>query len=77
MFLQIIYYNNIYQNISNVFKYLNIIYIYILNIIKTKCKQLKSRTYDITFEKTKYDMYGDNCLWKFSIYDNNNHNVLF
>ncbi len=35
------------------------------------------RTYDIIFDKTKYDIYGDNKLWKISIYDNNNTNVLY
>ena len=29
----------------------------ILKTIKTKYKQLKLRTYDITFDKTKYDLY--------------------
>ena len=29
----------------------------ILKTMKTKYKQLKSRTYDITFDKTKYDIY--------------------
>ncbi len=29
----------------------------ILKSIKTKYKQLKLRTYDITFDKTKYDLY--------------------
>ncbi len=33
------------------------------------------RTYDITFNKTKYDIYGYG-WWNFSIYVNNNKNVL-
>jgi hypothetical protein len=51
----------------------------ILKTIKTKYKQLKLRTYDITFDKTKYDLYGknDECSWwKIFIYDNNEKNVL-
>ena len=51
----------------------------ILKIIKSKYKQLKLRTYDITFDKTKYDLYvnNDNCAWwKILIYDNNEKNVL-
>ncbi len=49
----------------------------ILKTIKTKYKQLKLRTYDINFDKTKYDMHGDSCLWKISIYDNYNNNVFY
>ena len=30
----------------------------ILKTMKTKYKQLKLRTFDITFDKTKYDLYG-------------------
>ena len=45
--------------------------------IKTKYKQLKLRTYDINFDKTKHDMYGGSSFWKISIYDNNNENVLY
>ncbi len=45
--------------------------------IKTKYKQLKLRTYDINFDKTKYDMYGGSSFWNISIYDNNNNNVLY
>ena len=51
----------------------------ILKTMKTKYKQLKLRTYDITFDKTKYDLYGknDDCpWWKIFIYDNNEKNVL-
>ena len=51
----------------------------ILKVIKTKYKQLKLRTYDITFDKTKYDLYGNNSecpWWKIFIYDNNEKNVL-
>ncbi len=51
----------------------------ILKTMKTKYKQLKLRTYDITFDKTKYDLYGknDDChWWKILIYDNNQKNVL-
>jgi hypothetical protein len=46
----------------------------ILKAFKTKYKQLKLRTYDINFDKTKYDMYGGNSFWNISIYDNNNNN---
>ncbi len=49
----------------------------ILKTIKTKYTQLKLRTYDISFDKTKYDMHGDSCLWKFSIYYNNNKTALY
>ena len=37
----------------------------ILRTMKTKYKQLKLRTYDITFDKQKYDLYGNNsdCPW--------------
>jgi hypothetical protein len=49
----------------------------ILKTIKTKLKQLKLRTHDINFDKTKYDLYGGSSFWKFSIYDNNNNNVLY
>ncbi len=45
--------------------------------MKSKDKELKLRTYDINFDKTKYDMYGDSSFWKFSIYDDNNINVLY
>ncbi len=34
------------------------------------------RTYDITFDKTKYAIYGYD-WWNFSIYDNNNKTVLW
>ncbi len=37
------------------------------------------RTYDITFDKTKYDLYAndDNCAWwKTSVYDNIEKEVL-
>jgi hypothetical protein len=34
------------------------------------------RTYDVTFDKTKYDINVENSLWKNSIYDNENRNVL-
>jgi hypothetical protein len=46
----------------------------ILKRMKSKYKQLKLRTYDITFDNTKYDLYKNNVdstWWKFSIYDNN------
>ena len=35
----------------------------ILKTMKTKYKKLKLKTYDITFDKTKYDLYAndDNC----------------
>ncbi len=49
----------------------------IFKTIKTKYKQLKSRTHDMNFNKTKYDMHGDSSLWKFSIYDNKDKNVLY
>jgi hypothetical protein len=49
----------------------------ILKKIKTKYKELKLRTYDINFDKTKHDMYGGSSFWKISIYDNNNENVLY
>ena len=48
----------------------------ILKVLKTKYKQLKLRTYEITFDKTKYDLYGNNSdcsWWKIFIYDNNIH----
>ncbi len=48
-----------------------------LKAIKTKYKQLKLRTYDINFDKTKYDMYGGSSFWNISIHDNNNNNVLY
>jgi hypothetical protein len=44
---------------------------------KSKCKQLQLRTYDITFDNTKYDLCKNNVdstWWKISIYDN--HEVL-
>jgi hypothetical protein len=44
--------------------------------IKTQYKQLKLRTYDVTFYKTKYDIYVDHNWWKISIYDSNNKTVL-
>ncbi len=31
----------------------------VVNTIKTKYKQLKLRTYDAIFDKTKYDMHGE------------------
>ncbi len=49
----------------------------ILKTIKTKYNQLKSRTYDITFYETKYDIYVDNSWWEILIYDNNDKNVLY
>ena len=48
--------------------------------MKTKYKQLKLRTYDITFDKTKYDLYGNNDnspWWQIFIYDNNNKPIKF
>ena len=51
----------------------------ILRTMKTKYKQLKLRTYDITFDKQKYDLYGndrDCSWWKIFIYDNDKKNVL-
>ena len=51
----------------------------ILKTMKTKYKKLKLKTYDITFDKTKYDLYGKNAdcpWWKILIYDNNEKNVL-
>jgi len=47
--------------------------------MKTKYKQLKLRTYDITFDRTNYDLFGNNSdwsWWKIFIYDNNKKNVL-
>ena len=37
----------------------------ILRTMKTKYKQLKLRTYDITFDIKKYDLFGNNsdCPW--------------
>ncbi len=35
------------------------------------------RTYDINFDNTKYDMHCDCSLWKISIYDNDDKNVLY
>ena len=51
----------------------------ILRTMKTKYKQLKLRTYDITFDRTNYDLFGNNSecpWWKIYIYDNNKKNVL-
>ena len=50
-----------------------------MKTIRTKYKQLKLRTYDITFDKTKYDLYekNDDCpWWKILRYDNNEKEVL-
>ena len=49
----------------------------ILKKIKTKYKELKLRTYDINFDKTRHDMFDGSRFWKISIYDNNNENVLY
>ncbi len=48
----------------------------ILKRINSKYKGLKLKTYDINFDKAKYDMHGDSSS-KLSIYDNNNNDVLY
>ncbi len=50
----------------------------ILKRMKSKFKQLKLKTYDITFDNSKHDYVNNvgSTWWKVSIYDNNEKEVL-